>query len=193
MKIGINRRAGTGVLVLLVTTVLFTVSIVPSAIGAPPGEGSKGQWGSGKQGQRHHRTPLGVWRSQQAIEQLELTEEQVRQLRDADYSSREKRLVLKNERDQLQLQMDKAFSQDATDKKAIRQLAGKVADVQGKMFVEKTEDRLNLESILTSAQIQKLELNSRSQRRGKYGSGRPSYGRQQRGGGYGDRDCPRLR
>ncbi len=198
MKIRMNKRTGIAVTMLLVAAVFLAVSIVPSAIGAPPEDIERGKWG-GKYGQRHHRTALGIWQSQQTIDRLALTEEQVQQLREADFTSREKRLALKTDLDKLRLQMDKAFSQDASDKKAVRQLAEKVADVQGKMFVQKTEDRLNLETILTSDQIEKLKLDSRYQRRGGYGSGKRSYGRYHRGGGYGqgggygDGDCPRLR
>ena len=198
MKTQSNNKVGIGVAVVLVAAIFLAVGIVPSAIGAPPDEGARGQWG-GKYGQRQQRGALGIWKSQQAINQLGLTEEQVQQLRDADYASREKRLALETELDKLRLQMDKAFSQDASDKKTVRQLAEKVADVRGKMFLQKTEDRLDLEAILTSDQVRKLEQDSRYQRRGGYGSGGRSYGGHRRGGGYGqyggygDGDCPRLR
>lgn len=199
MKIKMSKKTGISVLVALVAAVFLAVSIVPSAISAPPDDGSRGPWGSGKFKQRHHRANLGIWRSQQAVEQLGLTEEQVQQLRDADFTSREKRLTLKTELDQLRLQMDKAFSQEPSNKKSVLQLAEKAAELQGELFVQKTEDRLNLETILNADQIQKLEANSSYQRRGGIGSGRRSYGRHHWGGGYGgydgygDRDCPRLR
>ncbi len=199
MKTRMNQKTGTGIIVLLVATVFLTVSIVPSAMGAPPWDGSRGQRGGDKRGQRQDRAILGIWNSHQAIERLGLSEDQVQQLRDADFASREKRLALKTELDKLRLQMDKAFAQDGADQKTVRQLAQKVADTQGKMFVQKTEDRLSLESILTADQVQKMERDTRYQRRGGPGSGGRSYGKNRRGGGYGqyggygDGDCPRLR
>ena len=101
----LSKTFGTGVMVLLIT-----VCFIPAIAGASsPGDGRQDK-GYDK---KHHRQPaLGIWRDPQMVQKLELTAEQVKQLRDADFTFRERRLGLKAQLDNLRLQMDKAFSDD---------------------------------------------------------------------------------
>jgi Spy/CpxP family protein refolding chaperone len=145
-----NKKAGVGVMILLVT-----VCFVPAMAGAfAQGDGERGKGFNGK-GQQ--RSPLGIWRNSQMVEKLALTDEQVDQLRDLDFSHREKQQSSKAELDSLRLQMDKAFTDKNVDKAAVRQTAEQMADVKSRMFVEKTEVRLALQDILTAEQLDKVK------------------------------------
>lgn len=109
------------------------------------------------------------------IRNLELTKEQIQQLRDADFAHREKHLALRSELDKLRLQMEMAFSNPVVDQKVILQLAQKTADVNGKMFVQKIEARLGLDSVLSADQIQKLKQLPMSQKRRGPKAGKPHH------------------
>ena len=145
-----NKKAGIGVMVLLIT-----ICFVPAMAGAF-GQGD-GERGKGFKGKGHHRSPLGIWRNPLMVENLALTDEQVDQLRDLDFNHREKQQASKAELDSLRLQMDKAFTEKTLDKAAVRKTAEKMADVKGRMFVEKTEARLAVQDILTAEQIDQLK------------------------------------
>jgi len=92
------------------------------------------------------------------VQDLGLTEDQVKKIRDADFTSREKRLALKVQLDSLRLEMDKAFSGDTIKDAAVLSLAQKISDVKGKMFVQGIESRLLLGKILNADQLEKLKL-----------------------------------
>jgi Spy/CpxP family protein refolding chaperone len=177
MKIKLTPKAARGIVVALAAVSLLVMGIGPSVAGASPKSGAR-EYRSGKPWKRHHPPALCIWKDQQAITQLEITEEQVQQLREADFAAREKRLALKTQLSRLRLQLDKAFSQETPDKKAIRQLAEKVAGIKGQMFVQKTEERLDLGSILTTEQIKQLASKTRHghRRGGSPCGGRPTSG-----------------
>lgn len=92
------------------------------------------------------------------VQKLELTEKQVKQLRDADFTFREKRLKLKAQLDTFRLQMDKAFSDDIVNNAAVLQLAKKISDIKGKIFIQDIESRLAVGKLLNADQIRKLKL-----------------------------------
>jgi len=162
MKSKLSKKFGTGVIVLLIT-----VCFIPAFAGAfAPGEGRQDMRFE-KRG--HHRSALGIWRNPRMVQKLGLTAEQVKQLRDADFTFREKRLGLKEQLDGLRLQMDKAFSDDVVDNTAVLALAQKISDVRGKLFVQNIESRLALGKILNADQIKKLKLYGMHQRRGRPG------------------------
>jgi Spy/CpxP family protein refolding chaperone len=145
-----NKKAGICGMVLLIT-----ICFVPAMAGAfAQGGGEKGK---GFHGKGQHRSPLGIWRNPQMVEKLALTDEQVDQLRGLDFSHREKKQTSKAELDSLRLQMDKAYTEENVDKAVVRQTAEKIADVKGRMFMERTEARLALQDILTAEQMDKLE------------------------------------
>ena len=64
------------------------------------------------------------------VDKLQLTDEQVDQLRDLDFAHREKQQASKAELNNLRLQMDKAFTEDNVDKANVLQTAEKMADVK---------------------------------------------------------------
>jgi len=158
MNSKLSKKIGTSVVVLLVT-----VCFIPAMAGAfAPGDGRQGK-GFDRKG--HHRSALGFWRNPQMVQKLELTSEQVNEVRDADFTFREKRLALKAQLDSLRLQMDKAFSNDVVDNAAVLSLARKISDLKGKMFIQKIESRLALGKILNADQIKKLKLYDMHQKR----------------------------
>lgn len=151
MNFKLSRKVGAGIMVLLIT-----VCLIPSIARAF-------NHGDGMQDKRierkdHHRSELGIWRNPKLVQILELSKEQVKELRDADFISRENCLELKAELDSLHLKMDKAFSEDSVDKKAVLSLAKQISDAKGKLFVQKIEARLTVGNILTKDQITMLKL-----------------------------------
>jgi Spy/CpxP family protein refolding chaperone len=157
MKTDRKKRVGTSVIVLLSAVAFVAACFVPAmADGSGPYGGKRGK-GMDRPG--HHRSALGIWKSQQLIEELELTDEQVTQLKEADFASQEKRLELKAQLDSSHLELQKAFSDDNIDDTAILKIAQKIAGQQGEMFIQTIESRLALGKILNPDQIDKLKQN----------------------------------
>lgn len=149
----------------LIAIVLFAVGILApmlaTTVSAAPGQ----QQHQGMERQKHHRPALGIWQDQQMVQDLELTKGQVKQLREADFTSREKPLELKAQLDKLSLKMDKAFSDDVVNQKTVLQLAEKIARIKGQLFVQDIESRLSLNNILSAEQMNTLKMISMNQQR----------------------------
>jgi hypothetical protein len=92
------------------------------------------------------------------VQELGLTDEQVKGLREADFTHREKRLQLKSKLDGLHLQMEKLFSADPVNESDILQIAQKISDLKGKLFVRKIESRLAVGKLLSADQLKKLKM-----------------------------------
>lgn len=152
-----KKSVGAGVAILMIT--VFFIPVLANAI--PPGEAKHDRAG-GKKG--HHRPVLGIWQDPQLVEDLALTDEQIKQVREADFASREKHLALKAQLDSYRLQMRKAFSADTVDETAVRQLAQNIANIKGKSFVQEIESRLALGRILNEDQIKKLKSHAMQQK-----------------------------
>ncbi len=76
MNSKLGKKISTGVMALLIT-----VCFIPAMAGAAaPGEGRQCREFNMK---GHHRPALGIWRNPQMVQKLELTTEQVKQVRDA--------------------------------------------------------------------------------------------------------------
>mgnify|MGYP003702811113 CR=1 FL=1 len=155
---------------MIAIILLISVCFIPAIAGAfAPEDGKQDKEFDRKD---HHRPALGIWRDPQMIQELELTKEQVKQLRDADFAFREKRLALKAQLDSLRLQMDKAFSDDVVDDTALLTLAEKISDVKGKMFIQTIETRLAVGKLLNADQIKKLKLYDMYPKKQRRGSGK---------------------
>jgi hypothetical protein len=63
-----------------------------------------------------NRSALGIWRNPKAVQELELTDDQVAQLKDSDFATREKKLKLKSQLDGYRLEMEKVFSAKTSTK-----------------------------------------------------------------------------
>lgn len=151
MNSKLGKKFGTGVMVLLITLCFIPALALAGASGDQ-------RQGKGLEMKGHHGPVLGIWRNRQMVQKLELTENQVKQIRDTDFTFRERHLVLKSQLDSFHLQMDKAFSSDRVDNTAILKAAQAISDVRGKLFVQKVESRLALGKILTADQIKKMNL-----------------------------------
>ena len=151
MKSKLNQKFSTSVIVLLIT-----ICFIPAlALAATPGEHRQGK---GVEMKGHRGPSLGIWRNPQMVQELELTENQIKQIKDIDFTFREKHLVLKMQLDSFHLQLDKAFSNDRVDDTAVLKIAQAVSDVESKLFVQNVESRLALGKILTADQIKKMSL-----------------------------------
>lgn len=151
MKLKLNQKLNTSVMVLLI----LTFFIPALALAGTPGEQRQDRVVNMR---GHHGPFLGIWRNLQIVQELNLTENQVRQIKDIDFSFREKHLVLKSQLDSAHLQLDKAFSNDSVDDTAILKIAQTVSDAESKLFVQTVESRLALGKILTADQIKKISL-----------------------------------
>ena len=146
-----NSKHGTSVIVLLIT-----ICFIPAMAGAFAG--GEGKHDRGFDGKGRPRNVLGIWRDPLMVQKLELTAEQIKKARDADFTFREKHLELKAQLDNLRLQMEKASTDDAVDDKTVLSLAHKISDVKGKLFIQKIEARLAGRKLLNADQINKLKL-----------------------------------
>ncbi|MBN1930516.1 MAG: Spy/CpxP family protein refolding chaperone [Desulfobacterales bacterium] len=139
------------------TLIVFLIAawVSPAIAGAfSPCEGKRDKgFGKGR-----HQPCLGIWRNPQMIQKLKLTEEQVKQLKDVDFTFREKRLELQAQLDGFYLQMDKAFSDDRLDDAAVLKLAQNISDIRGKMFIQNIESHLTIYKLLNTDQIKNLKL-----------------------------------
>jgi|GEM_PF-1032709 len=158
MSSELSKKIGTGVMVLLIMA-----CFIPANVGAfAPGDGRQDK---AIQRKGHHRSVLGVWRNTKMVQKLGLTEEQIKKVREADFTFREKKLPLKAQLESLHLQMEKAFSDDIVDNAAVLSLAEKISDVKGDLFVQQIESRLALGKILNADQIEKLKMHAMHQKR----------------------------
>lgn len=156
MKINQREKKGSPyVIILLIAAIFLALGYLPAMAGGLEPFGRK--HGKGLGGPGHHRPALGIWQNQQIVETLELTDEQVTQLKEADFAAQEKRLELKAHLDRSRLEMQKAFSDDSVDDSAVLQIAEKIADLQGELFVQNVASRLTLGKILSTDQIDKLK------------------------------------
>jgi len=146
-----RKKLGTGLIVLVIT-----LCFIPAVAGAFTPGGGRPEKGFGGKG--IHPSALGIWQNPQMVQQLEITEQQVKELRDADFTFREKRLALRAQLDGLRLHMEKAFSEDAVNPAAVRATAERIADLEGKLVMQRIESRLALSKIFTADQIKELRV-----------------------------------
>ena len=150
-----RRNANRGIMVVLLAAFIMAAGAMPAMAGA---SAQAAVWQkAGMEKHRHHRPPLGIWQDPEMIQKLELTEAQISKLREAYFTSRENKLGLKAQLDRLDLQMERAFSADAVDQKAVRELAEKIAEARGNRFIQKIESRLMIGKILNADQMKKLK------------------------------------
>ncbi|RJX29750.1 MAG: hypothetical protein C4531_10100 [Desulfurivibrio sp.] len=103
-----------------------------------------------------HASACGLWRHPQAVEKLGLSDKQITELKNADFAFRKQQLELKDQLGMLHLEMEQAFADKTPDEATVRELAGKMADVQGKIFIQRIESRLATDRYLTADQLMKF-------------------------------------
>jgi Spy/CpxP family protein refolding chaperone len=106
----------------------------------------------------HPMSPSAFWQDPKVAQDLGLSDEQVRQLRDADFLFKERHLELKVRLDRLHVQMEKATSAETVDEALVRETAQKIAGLIGKLFVQDVESHLATEKILSSEQRKKMKM-----------------------------------
>jgi Spy/CpxP family protein refolding chaperone len=151
MNSNLRQKFFTGAMVLLVT-----IFFIPGFAGAFTQGQCRPDKGFGMK--RHQMSPLGIWRNPKMVQELGLTDEQVKGLREADFAHREKRLQLKSKLDGLHLEMEKLFSADPVNESNILQLAQKISDLKGNLFVGRIESCLAVGKLLTAEQLKKLKM-----------------------------------
>jgi Spy/CpxP family protein refolding chaperone len=186
MNTNIRKRIGTGMM-----AALMAAALIPTAADACQGRGGRGgrQGGMdcGMKGGRGGGAAFGIWQNPQAVQNLGLSAEQVKKLKEAEFAAREKQLPLNAELDSLRLKMDQAFAAEPVDEKAVLELTEKISAVKGKMAVQKTEERLAMSKILSPEQMDKMK----TMRGAGMGGGKPcGMNGQGMGQGNGGKPCP---
>lgn len=151
MNSNIRKKYIACVAVLLITVFLNPLSVMafPLAMGAPLPR-TEGEL------HRHSMPPYDLWQNPKIAEDLRLTDEQVAEIKEADFAYREKVQNLRAELDRFDLKMEKAFSMEPVDEAMITQYAKEIADLTGKIFILNVESRLAFEKLLTPEQIKML-------------------------------------
>lgn len=135
---------------------LVAIFLLPVAAGARMhGDGMPEREGGKKGSALSH---YGIWHDAAMVKTLGLSNEQIQQIQEADFSQRERGLALREQLDMLRLQMDKAFASATPDESSLLALASQVADLQGQLFVEKIKSRLAMEKLLSAEQREKLKM-----------------------------------
>jgi Spy/CpxP family protein refolding chaperone len=151
----------------------FLVPAVASAFRGGPGKSERGMGMSmkGMQG-----GPFFIWNNAKIVEELELTDEQIGKLKEANFAMKEKHLELRSQLNRLNLEMQKAFSEKTINDPEVLESANKMAEIRSKLFTDRVDARLKMTKILTDDQYKKLEtLQQRNPencpRFGKFGRG----------------------
>jgi len=151
MNSNLRRKSFTGAMVLLVT-----VFVIPGFAGAFTQGQCRHEKGFGMK--KHHMSPLGIWQNPKMVQELGLTDKQIQGLKEADFAHREKCLKLKSKLDALHLELEKLFTAESVDEAKVLEVAQKISDLKGKLFVQRTESRLTVVKLLTADQFGKLKM-----------------------------------
>jgi len=151
MNSNLRQKLLTGAMVLLVT-----VFVIPGFAGAFTQGQCRPEKGFGMK--KRHMSPLGIWQNPKMVQELGLTDKQVEGLKKADFAHREKCLELKSKLDVLHLELEKLFADESVDEAKVLQVAQKISDLKGKLFVQRIESRLAVAKLLTADQVSKLKM-----------------------------------
>ncbi len=135
--------AGMAVLViLLATTFVFAQAEFPAS---PPADGRH------KFQKPPPRRPL--WQNQRLIDLLDLSTEQVSELREHEFLSRAEMIEIRAEVEQAQLQLDIAFSAETFNAEDVREAARALSEVHACQLMHEIDNRIWLHTQLTSEQM----------------------------------------
>ena len=151
MNSNFRQKFLTGAMVLLVT-----VFFIPGFAGAFTQGQCRPEKGFGMK--KHHMSHLGIWQKPKMVQKLGLTDKQVQGLKKADFAHREKCLQLKSKLDALHLELKKLFAAESVDEAKVLEVAQKISDLKGKLFVQRIESRLKVAKLLTADQVGKLKM-----------------------------------
>jgi Spy/CpxP family protein refolding chaperone len=151
MNSNLRQKFLTGAMVFLVT-----VFVIPGFAGAFTQGQCRPEKGFGMK--KHHMSLLGIWQNPKMVQELGLTDKQVDGLKKADFAHREKCLELKSKLDVLHLELEKLFAAESVDEAKVLEVAQKISDLKGKLFVQRIESRLTVAKLLTADQVDKLKM-----------------------------------
>jgi Spy/CpxP family protein refolding chaperone len=152
MKASIKQNFFSIAIFLLIG--IFLVPAIASAFRGGPGKSERGM-GMHMQGMQW--TSFRIWNNAKIVEELELTDEQIGKLKEADFAMKENHLELRSQLNRLNLEMEKAFSEETINDSEVIESANKMAELRNKLFMDRVEARLKMTKILTDDQYQKLE------------------------------------
>jgi len=139
----------------IVVSLVAVLALPMAALAFHPGQGD-GHHGFGKMAGMQ-RGPCGMWQNQKMVNALELTDDQVVKLRDADFAMRARAIDLGAEKERLELKLQQAFTASELDEAAVMGLARQLADVKAKQTMARVETRLAAHKILTADQLKKMQ------------------------------------
>jgi len=144
-------------------SVLFLLAWVLQASGQPPWhhQGRAAPLAPPCPGGVQRGEPQGphlsaLWQDQQLVETIELSDDQVKALRELDFTYREDCLVVRADLEKARLALRRAFAEETLDEKAIEKTAQEIADLKGKLFVLRVRNRLDVHDLLEPKQLQEL-------------------------------------
>jgi Spy/CpxP family protein refolding chaperone len=132
---------------------IFFLPTIASAFRQGP---AKSERGMGMHMKGRQWTSFHIWNNPQIVEELGLSDEQIGQLKDADFVMKENHLELRSQLNQLNLEMEKAFLENPVDDIQVRGVAEKMSEIRNELFMDRLESRLKMTKILTDEQFEKL-------------------------------------
>lgn len=148
----IQKTKKWNIVIALLMAVMFCF---PGLAGAFQG---KNHHGKGFGMKNNMDSGCGILHNQKMVEDLGLSEDQVKKLKDMEFSCREKQLQIQSRIEMLQLQMDKAVSSDKMEDGEVLKLAKEISGLKGEKYIQKIESKLAFRKILTQDQMKKLDL-----------------------------------
>jgi Spy/CpxP family protein refolding chaperone len=142
-------RAG----ILLLIGIFFLPSIA-SAFRQGYGKSEKGM---GRMHMRAMQWPsFHIWNNPEIVEKLDLSDEQINELKEADFSMKENHLEFRSQLHELNLEMEKAYLEKPVDEPKVLKIANKMSEIRNDMFMDRIESRLKMTNILTDEQFEQL-------------------------------------
>ena len=101
--------------------------------------------------------PPAFWKDAKAVEELQLTADQVAKMEKLDAAFRDDSMAVRSDLETAHLELQLAFRRDKLDEKAIRALAAKVGVLESRMAVLHVAQQLRVKLVLNPAQRKKLD------------------------------------
>jgi Spy/CpxP family protein refolding chaperone len=139
--------------------ILFLIGIffLPSIASAFRQGYGKSERGMGRMHMDEMQGPsLQIWKNPQIVEKLGLSEEQIDNLKEAEFSMKENHLELRSQLNELNLEMEQAFSEKPVDDTKVLELAKKMSELRNELFMDRIESRMKMTEILTDEQFEQL-------------------------------------
>lgn len=114
-----------------------------------------------------------IWHDARWVKDLGLTDEQVTQLKEADYLLREKKIQLQAQLSQEELSLEKAIGATPIEETTIVPLARKIADLRGQVYLLEVETTLRIRKLFTTEQLMQLHEQVPAHRHPPEGMGCP--------------------